>query len=60
MLYIWNRIRYRKWVVFDPFDMFVLYIGSYRNCVKVVKENYGGLTIIPLKASQISDGGGKL
>lgn len=39
--------RYRKWVVYDPSDVTVIYIGKRRECYKVQNESYGGLIVAP-------------
>ena len=46
---LWEIIRYRKWVVYDTQDCFIIYMGKRRNCIKVLDESCGGLVVIPFK-----------
>lgn len=50
-----KTITVRKWVVYDPVDMFVLFIGTHRECLRVMDESYGGLVVIPLEKRYMGD-----
>lgn len=42
-------VRYREWIVYDPLDCVVVYVGSRKNCIQVQEQMYGGLVVVPLK-----------
>lgn len=44
---MYYAVRYRKWVVYDPADVEVIYIGKRRDCYKVQEQSYGGLIVAP-------------
>lgn len=51
---IWEKLRYRKWAVYDISDCSIIYMGKRRDCIKVLDESYGGLVIIPFKEDEIN------
>ena len=48
---LYSIIRHRTWAVYDPADMYVLFVGKRRQCLKVQEENYGGLIVIPVDSN---------
>lgn len=44
---MYDAARYRKWVVYDPTDSTVIYIGKRKDCYRVMEESYGGLVVTP-------------
>lgn len=54
---IYNSLRYRQWLVYDYRDGVVLHIGTYRECVRVQEESYGGLIVTPVDPTSGWKGG---
>lgn len=60
---LYNKLRYRKWVVLDLEDRIIIYEGRRELCDLVQDTQYAGLVVVPRRAfrkwSQNTDGGGK-
>ncbi len=42
-------LRYRTWIVYDPYDSSIVYAGRRRDCLHIQETMYGGLVVMPLK-----------
>ena len=46
---LYYATRYRKWVVYDPSDVEVIYIGTRKDCYKVQNQSHAGLVVTPFQ-----------
>lgn len=47
LVYVWDRIRYRVWVVIDKNDMSVAYQGKWKDCDVFIRESSGAFLLVP-------------
>ncbi len=45
----YDILRYRTWIVYDPYDSSIVYAGRRRDCLHIQETMYGGLVVMPLK-----------